>query len=252
MMKHIVVLGSAGVCALFLASLLRAGAPGAAPSPDKVTFAEHIAPLVYKRCAPCHREGEVAPFSLTSYEDARKRASMLASITEKRFMPPWKAVAGYNEFLDENRLTDAEIALIRKWADTGAERGDPAKEPAPPKFSSEWTLGEPDMVVSAGAPYKLGAEGADVYRNFVIRTNFKETVYVRAMDVHPGNKKVVHHVIAFLDANGRARKLEDANKDGQPGYSRAEAESEFCRAVLSADGRLECARALLLRERRSS
>jgi hypothetical protein len=183
------------------------------------TFAEDVAPIVYSKCAPCHRAGEVAPFSLTSYQDARKRASMIAKVVEKRQMPPWRAVHGYNEFLDENRLSDAEIAKLKAWAEADAPRGPVESEPQPPKFPSGWSLGEPDLIISAPKPYELAAEGEDVYRNFVVRTNFKNTRWVRAIDVRPGNPKVVHHVIAFLDNRDRAAKLEEKTKDGQPGYS---------------------------------
>jgi len=193
---------------------------GRAPAAkETVTFADKIAPLVYEKCTPCHRPGQVAPFSLMGYEDAKRRSGTIARVVEKRFMPPWKAVAGYGSFKHENRLTDEQIALFNDWHDAGAPQGDPKLEPKPPVFPTEWALGQPDIVVSADKEFKLGAEGEDVYRNFVVKTDYTESKWIRAIDVAPGNRKIVHHVIAFLDSGNRALNLEKSTKDGQPGYS---------------------------------
>ncbi len=183
------------------------------------TYAEHVAPLLNARCVECHRPGEVGPFSLVGYENAKKRSAMIAAVTESRQMPPWKAVEGYGEFHDENRLTREEISLLVTWAKNGAPRGDAKKEPKSPEFSGEWSLGQPDKVISASKPFKLGAEGEDVYRNFVIDPGLTETKYVTAIDVKPGNAKVVHHVIAFLDPSDQGQKLAAKQNDGQEGYS---------------------------------
>jgi hypothetical protein len=189
------------------------------PKDRLVTFSDDVAPLLYKHCTPCHRPGEVAPFSLVNYDDARKWSKNIARVTRKRTMPPWKAVSGYGEFEDENRLSDEEIALLEAWAEAGAPRGDVSREPSPPKFSSEWPLGKPDMVIKIPKPYEIAAEGRDDYRNFPIPTGFTESKWVTAMDVKPGNRRVVHHVIAFLDHRGRALQREKQTTDGQPGYS---------------------------------
>ncbi|MCW5942765.1 MAG: redoxin family protein [Fimbriimonadaceae bacterium] len=194
--------------------------PGEAPpAVGKVTYAEHAAPILDRSCVACHRPGEVAPFSLFGYENARKWAPMIAQVAENRRMPPWKAVHGYGEFLGENRLSELEIETLRRWNEAGAPRGATKKAPAPPKFDSEWTLGEPDAIVSATKPFALEADGADVYRNFVVKTDFKETRWIRGIDVRPGNKRVVHHVIAFLDQGERAARLAAAESDGQEGYT---------------------------------
>src|SRR5437899_99077 len=108
-----------------LATVATAGGP---------TFNRDIAPILYQNCAPCHRPGQVAPFPLLSYEDARKRAPLIATVTASRYMPPWKAEAGFGHFQDERRLTDAEIALIRDWARNGAPEGDQRQKAAPPQF----------------------------------------------------------------------------------------------------------------------
>ncbi len=106
------------------------GALSAAAAP---TYNKDIAPILYQNCATCHRPGEVAPFSLLSYEDAQKRARLIATVTQSRYMPPWKAEHGYGSFVNERRLTDEQIALIRDWASAGAPEGDPADQPQPPE-----------------------------------------------------------------------------------------------------------------------
>jgi hypothetical protein len=214
-MEKWVLIGGIGLAAIAAAGLT--GGDGARPAAPP-TFAGEVAPILYEKCAPCHRPGQVAPFSLTSYEDASRRSGTIARVTERRFMPPWKAVAGYGKFKHENRLSDDQIATIKAWHEAGAPRGNASVEPKPPTFTTEWALGKPDLLVSADKDYKLAAEGDDVYRNFVIKTDFKEPRWIRAIDVAPGNRKVVHHVIAFLDEGERAKNLEAAAKDGQPGY----------------------------------
>ncbi len=196
---------------------LMASAP--VPPADKVNYAEHIAPLLNAHCIECHRPGEVAPFSLIGYEQAKKWAPMIASTTAAKKMPPWKAVLGYGEFLDENRLTETELATLKQWNASGAPRGNAKKEPKPPTFAGEWTLGKPNMTLSQSRPYKLDGEGSDDYRNFVLPLHNKETLWVTGMDVRPGNKKVVHHVIAFIDTKGQGAKMAERTTDGKEGYS---------------------------------
>lgn len=188
------------------------------PPAAKPTYASSVGKILNERCVNCHRPGEVAPFSLIGYENAKKWSGMIARVVDTGVMPPWKAVHGYGEFEHDNRLTPSEIATLKAWADSGAPGGDKKAMPPTPKFSSSWTLGQPDLVVSTKRPYKLGAEGPDVYRNFVIKTDFKETKWVRAMDVRPGNTKVVHHVIAYLDKGTNAAAREAKTADGQEGY----------------------------------
>ena len=183
-----------------------------------VTFARDIAPILYNNCATCHRTGEVAPFALGSYKDAKKRAQQIALVTESHLMPPWKADA-HGLFQDERRLRDAQIALVKQWVTDGAPEGNAAETPPLPKFSTGWALGKPDMLVQPAASYKVAAEGRDEYRCYVIPTDFTEDRWVSAMDVHPGNRAIVHHIIAYVDTAGRARKR--AAKDPAPdeGYT---------------------------------
>ena len=182
------------------------------------TYSANVGRILNDRCVSCHRPGEVAPFSLVGYENAKKWSGTIARVAEARQMPPWKAVHGYGEFQDENRLSIEEISALKQWAESGAPVGNKNAVPPTPKFKSNWTLGEPDLILTTKRPFKLGAEGQDVYRNFVIKTDFKETKWVRAIDVRPGNTKVVHHVIAYLDKGTNGARREAATSDGQEGY----------------------------------
>jgi len=177
------------------------------------TFNRDIAPLLYKNCAECHRPGQVAPFSLLAYEDAKKRAAVIATVTQKRYMPPWKAEPGYGHFEDERRLTDAEIAKIVDWAKAGAPEGDPKEKPAPPEFASGWLAGKPDAVLASAKPFDIPADGRDIFQCFVIPLNFDAERYVKTVEFHPGNARVVHHALFFLDMTGEARRLAAASPD---------------------------------------
>lgn len=177
------------------------------PIPDRVTYAEHTKSILDRSCVNCHRPGQLGPFSLQGYENARKWAPMIAETVTARRMPPWLASRGFNHFRDDISLTEYEIAVLNGWAKAGAPRGDAKKEPGDPKyFTGQWQLGEPDFIAAPSEPYELAADGElDVYRRFVIRTDFKETKWVKAADVLPGNKSVVHHVIIYLDEMGATK-----------------------------------------------
>jgi len=192
----------------------------------KVTWARDIAPLVYANCASCHHDGEVAPFSLMTYKDASKRAEMLAAVTQTKQMPPWKATDAWGTFHDERRLTAAQIALFQQWAAAGAPEGDKADAPAAPVFSDKWQLGKPDMVVKMAKPMTIPAAGRDLMAYTVVPLDVPADKYVVGFEYRPGNRNVVHHMIAFLDSTGNARKLAKEKGDGTtylsfggPGFS---------------------------------
>ncbi len=182
----------------------------------KLTYSRDIAAIIQNNCTTCHGPGEVSPFSLQNYDDTRKRAKQIALVTKSRFMPPWKADS-HGEFAGERRLTESQVAALQEWADAGAPEGNPKETPPPPKFPVGWKLGTPDSVVGLQEPFKVAADGRDVYRCFVIPTNSTEDRFVKALEVHPGNRGIVHHVIAYLDTSGAARKLDE--KDPGPGYT---------------------------------
>src|SRR5580704_7113949 len=181
-----------------------------------VTFNKDIAPIVYNNCASCHRPGEAAPFSLLSYQDVSKRGRIIASVTQSRFMPPWKAEATSYPFRDERRLKDSEIALVQQWVKQGMPEGKPSNAPAPPKFASGWMLGEPDLVVEMPAAYHVPADGPDIYRNIALPLDLTEDKWITAIDMHPSARSVVHHVLYFADPNGKAH--ERPREGAEPGF----------------------------------
>jgi hypothetical protein len=187
--------------------------------PETVTFARHVAPILYAHCAECHHPGAIGPFPLVTYADAAKRARTIASVTESRYMPPWHVTPGFGHFADERRLSAREIEVLNEWARGQAPPGDPAEQPPAPVFSSSWALGEPDFVVAMPQDYEIPASGPDIYRAFVLDKKIPEDSYVVATDFKPGSSSVVHHCIVYLDAGGVARQLEkQAGGNGYPAF----------------------------------
>jgi tetratricopeptide (TPR) repeat protein len=196
----------------------------AKPGAESVTFNHDVAPLVYRSCAPCHRPGEAGPFSLLTYADVKKRARQVVKVTASRYMPPWPPEPGYGEFVGERRLRDDDVALLRRWVDAGTPEGPPSNEPRLPRFTEGWQLGPPDIVLRAPEPYTAPAEGTDVFRNLVLHVPVPGTRYVRAMELRPGDKRVVHHANVLVDRTGSARR-QDARDPG-PGFSGMDVELE--------------------------
>jgi tetratricopeptide (TPR) repeat protein len=214
------ILSSLAACALtaHAGGALQAGATGvadrAAQEPP-VTFTQHVAPIIFDACATCHRSGGAAPFSLLTYGEVRSRAGQIVDVTRRRLMPPWKPERGHGEFVGERRLTEAQIALLQAWLARGAIEGDPNLLPPPPAWSSEWQLGEPDLVLEP-APYSLRAGGADVYRNFVLPIATPTPRYIKAWQFLPGGSHALHHATMQFDATGASRRLDAL--DPEPGY----------------------------------
>ena len=185
-------------CAVALASCATLFAADSV-QPEPITFNGQIASIMHENCASCHREGQAAPFTLLTYEDAAKRAQLIRAVTQSRYMPPWHATPGYGSFKGERRLDDADVALIAKWVEAGAPEGG-GTAPEPPEFPPGWKLGEPDLVVPS-APYTVPADGQDKWWRPLAETGLTEERWVRAIEIKPsfpGGRKVVHHAIARL------------------------------------------------------
>lgn len=180
------------------------------------TFSDTIAPIVYRNCVPCHRPEGAAPFSLVSYEEVAARGRLIADVTKSRYMPPWHA-EGHGQFKEERRLTDAEIALIDRWVAAEMPRGDPARTPEVPPYRDGWQLGTPDLVVEMPAGFDVPEDGPDVYRNFVLPTGLAQDRWVRAIELRPRARRVVHHALFAYASGGMMAKRDGA--DGRPGFS---------------------------------
>jgi mono/diheme cytochrome c family protein len=183
------------------------------------TFTRDVAPVLYRHCAICHHPGEVAPFPLLTYQDAAKRAKLIATVTASRYMPPWQPEPGYGHFQGERRLPDADIATLRRWADAGAPQGDPAQLPPVPHFPEGWQLGTPDMTIRMPKPFSIAADGPDRYMCFVIPLHLAADMYVRALEFRPEARSVVHHALFLLDSGHIGRQFGESYPCfGTPGF----------------------------------
>ncbi|WP_210519824.1 T9SS type A sorting domain-containing protein [Hymenobacter terricola] len=199
---------------LLLALALFGVLPAAQAQTTQYTFSQDIAPLVYNHCTRCHRTGEVAPFPLTTYAEVVSHAQTIKYVTGTRYMPPWKPDPNYRHYLDENTLTDAEIAKIRDWVDGGTPQGNPALIPAVPAYPSGSQLGTPDMVIPMAQAFTHLGNGQDMYRIFVLPVNMPADRDIAAIEFRAGNKSIVHHVIIGMDTTQQAQALDAA----APGY----------------------------------
>ena len=205
------------VLCLWPALSVHAGNQVNPPQNAPVTFNGQVAPIVFAHCVSCHRPGEVAPFSLLTYAGVKKHGHQIVDVTASRLMPPWKAEQGAEVFHDARALSEPEIGILNRWVEQGMPEGNPADLPELPKFTEGWQLGQPDIVLEPPEDFQLPAEGPDVYRCFVFPTNFDQDRYIAAMEVRPGNRRIVHHAMGYVDVTGMARKLDEA--DPGPGYT---------------------------------
>ena len=176
----------------------------------RVTFNRDIAPIVFEYCASCHRPGEAGPFPLLTYEDVKKHGRQVVAVTHTRFMPPWLPEPQPLKFADERRLSDKQIQLIQEWVEHGMLQGSPADLPRQPHFAEGWQLGKPDLVVKAAKPFLLPGSGTDTYWNFVLPIPVPETRWVKAVEIRPGEKRLVHHANILVDRLELSRKQEVA------------------------------------------
>ena len=180
---------------LCLTAALFAAVSTAAETP---TFSADVAEIVFNNCSSCHREGQGAPFALTSYQDVAKRGHLIAAVTESRYMPPWHAERGDFRIQGERRLSDDQIETIGAWVKAGMPEGDPARLPDLPIVAEGWELGQPDMVVEMTETFQVGADGPDEYRYFVLDLPIEDEKWVRAIEFQPSSRATVHHVLGFL------------------------------------------------------
>jgi hypothetical protein len=164
------------------------------PSQAKVTFAEHVAPIVYSKCAGCHHPGTAAPFSLLNYDQVSSKAKTIARVVGEGQMPPWYAHPAHGQFANNPMLTAAEKEAIVTWASNGRETGDLAKAPQPPSFpDTKWAIGEPDLFTQAETPKKIPATGYIPYTYVTLPYIFPHDTWVQGIEIMPGNPNVVHH-----------------------------------------------------------
>jgi peroxiredoxin len=205
--------------------------PREAARSGKVTYYRDVLPILQANCQSCHRPGEVGPFSLLTCKQAVRWAADIKDFTQQHRMPPWKPVEG-GPFRNERRLSERDIATLAAWVDGGTPEGDPKDAPPPIETVADregWRLGKPDLVLTLPDEMTVGASGLDLFRCFVLPTGLTEDRYVKAVEVRPGNRRVVHHALLFWDGSGKGRELEKqartdaarttAGQDQGPGYT---------------------------------
>jgi hypothetical protein len=177
-----------------LVFLLAAGLSAAAAP----TYTRDVAPIMQKDCQVCHRPGEIAPFSMMTYEETRKQAAAIKSAVKAKVMPPWFADPAYGKFSNSTALTPAEVETLIAWVDAGAPRGDAKDMPPPANFVEGWQIGKPDLIYELPKPYDVPATGIVDYQHIIVPTGFTKDTWVQAAEVRPTDRSVVHHIIAFV------------------------------------------------------
>ncbi len=187
---------------------------GSANVSRQVTFSKEIAPIFNAKCAECHRPGDSAPFSTLTYKEVRPWAKSIKEKVVNRTMPPWHADPHFGNFKNDRTLSQKEIDTIVAWVDGGAVEGNAKDLPPVPAFVDGWTIGKPDMIIKV--PEYTYKAGADEYQYYDVATNFTEDMYVQYAEARPSNRKIVHHILAFIQAPGGMNLVglshEDRNK----------------------------------------
>jgi hypothetical protein len=188
----------AAAAALLVLAPTAARAQGAAG----VTYTRDVAPILAKNCVECHRPSMFAPMSLLTYEEVRPWARSIKQRVVNREMPPWSADAPHGVFKNDPRLTQAEVDTIAAWVDAGAPRGNDRDLPPAPKFADGWTIGTPDQVFEMTEAFKVPAEGTIPYQYIRVPTHLTEDKWIQAIEFRPGDRRVVHHIIANAQPAG--------------------------------------------------
>ncbi|MEP7361782.1 MAG: cytochrome c [Acidobacteriota bacterium] len=173
-------------------------------SAQKPTFTKDVAPILQKRCQECHRPGEIGPFSLLTYKDARPWAAAIKNAVVRKTMPPWHADRHIGKFSNDRSLSQGEIDIIAAWVAAGAPEGDAKDMPAPVTFTDGWGIPKPDVIFQLPEPYQIPASGTIEYLHWLVPTNFKTDKWVQFAEARPGDRAHVHHIIAYVREPGSA------------------------------------------------
>ncbi len=168
-----------------------------------INYAEHVAPILQKHCQDCHRPHQAAPFSLLKFEDAADYARMIGEVVRERRMPPAFSDPRFGDFVNGRSLSQAEIDAIAAWADAGAPRGEPAKDPPPIDWPPDaWNIGPPDLILDIGKETTVPETGLVPYKEVLLGREFPHDTWVSAIQILPGNRRVVHHANLYAVAPG--------------------------------------------------
>ena len=157
----------------------------------EITYSKDVAPILNKNCVPCHRPNDMAPMPLMNYDQVLPFARMIRESVLKRKMPPWHADASVGEFMNDARLSSAEIAAIDAWVKGGMKKGDAKDAPLAPVLEQGWHI-KPDVVFTI-PEFPVPKTALDDYEYFYVPTNFTEDKWIQAGEVLPGDRRAVHH-----------------------------------------------------------
>lgn len=165
----------------------------------EVTYTKHIAPILNSHCVSCHRPGEIAPFTLTSYDDVLGWEDTILEVIEDNRMPPWSADPAHGAFANDPRLTKTEHDLIHTWVENGMPQGDPSDLPPAPQFTVGWQMEQPDQVIKMrDRPFRVPAEGIVDYKRWTVDPGWDEDKYIVSAEARPDCRSVVHHILVYV------------------------------------------------------
>jgi peroxiredoxin len=170
-----------------------------------VTYARDVAPILHSRCAPCHRQGQVGPFSLLTYANARRWSASIAEVIADHRMPPWHADPRYGQFSNDRSLSERDRSTLLAWIEQGCTAGDLAATPKAPELPQGWSFGAPDLVFELPETFKVPAEGRLPIIHYRIPANLTEDVWVQAAEARPSDRAVVHHIFVYTEKHSSRR-----------------------------------------------
>jgi len=169
----------------------------------EVTYARDVAPLLQRRCQECHRPGAIGPFSLLTYDDARKRTNRIREAVVEQRMPPWHADPRFGNFANDRHMSREETDILLAWIEQGCPKGDDQDLPPPRTFVAGWKIGKPDAIFQMTEEFKVPASGVLEYLRFTVDPGFKKDLWVQSAECRPGNRAVVHHIVVYIQEKGK-------------------------------------------------
>ena len=189
----------------------------AAPKENaQVTYFQHVAPILRRRCAECHRPGQIGPMALLTYDAVAAWAGTMEEVINENRMPPWHADPRHGKFQNDRRLSSEEKATLLAWVQQGCAKGEGRDEPLPPEKNAAWLIGKPDQVFTMPEEVTIPAKakGGIPYRYYIVPTNFEQDMWIQAAEARPGNRSVVHHILVYVRERGQPRSRTDGIGEG--------------------------------------
>jgi len=196
---------------------LGSGTTGHTPISSRWSYNEHLFPIFRDQCGSCHIDGGIAPMSLMTYQDAYPWTQSIREEILGLRMPPWQAEDGFGMFRNGHALSARDMDMILEWSSGGYPQGPRDQVPPAPELSAEWTLGEPALTLDMPDAFEIDAGTRELVRYFVLAAGTDADQAISAVDLQPGARAVVRSAAVFVDSEGAARALDDA--DPAPGFA---------------------------------